>query len=40
MAEDHSWIYSGCHKGGNFMDEWMDKATSFLDHAFSQTQIV
>jgi hypothetical protein len=40
MAEDRSWMYSGWDKGGNYTDEWMDKATSFLDQAFSQTQIV
>jgi hypothetical protein len=40
MAEDHSWMYSGRDKGGNYTDEWMDKATVFLDHAFSRTQIV
>jgi hypothetical protein len=28
-------MYSGWDKGGNYMDEWMDKATIFLDHAFS-----
>jgi hypothetical protein len=26
--------------GGNYTDEWMDKAIAFLDHAFSRTQIV
>jgi ferredoxin-like protein FixX len=40
MAEDRSWIYSGWDKGGNYTDEWMDKATTFLDRAFSRTQIV
>jgi hypothetical protein len=34
MAEDRNWMHSGWHKGGNYMDEWMDKATTFLDHAF------
>jgi hypothetical protein len=33
-------MYSGWDKGGKYMDEWMDKATTFLDHAFSRTQIV
>jgi hypothetical protein len=27
-------------KGGNYTNEWMDKATTFLDRAFSWTQIV
>jgi hypothetical protein len=40
MVEDRSWMYSGWDKGRNYTDEWMDKATSFLDHAFSQLQIV
>jgi hypothetical protein len=40
MAEDHSWMYSDWDKGRNYTDEWMDKATTFLDHAFSRTQIV
>jgi hypothetical protein len=40
MAEDCSWMYNGWDKGGNYMDEWMDNATTFLDHAFSWTQIV
>jgi hypothetical protein len=40
MIEDRNWMYSGWDKGGNYTDEWMDKATSFLDHAFSWTQIV
>jgi hypothetical protein len=40
MAKDRSWMYSGWDKGGNYTDEWMDKATSFLDRASSQTQIV
>jgi hypothetical protein len=40
MAEDRSWMYSGWNKGENYTDEWMDKATSFLDCAFSRTQIV
>jgi hypothetical protein len=40
MAEDRNWIYSGWDKGGNYTDEWMDKATTFLDRAFSWTQIV
>jgi hypothetical protein len=40
MTEDHSWMYSGWDKGGNYTDEWMDKTTTFLDQAFSQTQIV
>jgi hypothetical protein len=40
MGEDRSWIYSGCDKGEKYMDEWMDKATTFLDNAFSRTQIV
>jgi hypothetical protein len=40
MAKDRSWMYSGWDKGGNYMDEWMDKATSFLDRASSQMQIV
>jgi hypothetical protein len=40
MTEDHSWMYNGWDKGGNYTDEWMDKATIFLDHAFSQTQIM
>jgi hypothetical protein len=33
-------MYIAWDKGGNYMDEWMDKATTFLDRAFSQTQIV
>jgi hypothetical protein len=40
MAEDCSWMYGCWDKGGNYMDEWMDKATTFLDHACSQTHIV
>jgi hypothetical protein len=40
MAEDRSWMYSSWDKGENYMDEWMDKATTSLDHEFSQTQIV
>jgi hypothetical protein len=33
-------MYSGWDKGGNYTDEWKDKATTSLDHAFSRTQIV
>jgi hypothetical protein len=33
-------MYSGWHKRGSYTDEWIDKATAFLDYAFSQTQIV
>jgi hypothetical protein len=40
MAEERSWMYSGWDKGGNYTDEWMDKTITFLDRAFSQTQIV
>jgi hypothetical protein len=40
MAEDHSWMYTGWNKGGNYTDKWMDKAATFLDRAFSQTQIL
>jgi hypothetical protein len=40
MAEDCSWMYTGWDKGRNYTDEWMDMTTTFLDHAFSRTQIV
>jgi hypothetical protein len=40
MGEDRSWMYSGWDKEGNYTDEWMDKATAFLDHAFSLSKIV
>jgi hypothetical protein len=40
MAEDCSWMYSDWDKGGNYTDKWMDKTTTFLDRAFSWTQIV
>jgi hypothetical protein len=40
MAEDHSWIYSGWDKGKNYTDEWMEKATTFLDRAFLRSKIV
>jgi hypothetical protein len=40
MAEDHSLMYSGWDKGGNYTNEWMDKAIAFLDHAFLWTKIV
>jgi hypothetical protein len=40
MAEDHSWIYSGWDKERNYTDEWMDKAATFLDCAFSRSKIV
>jgi hypothetical protein len=40
MAEDRSWMYSGWDKGRTYTDEWMDKVTTFLDCAFSRTQIV
>jgi hypothetical protein len=33
-------MYSGWDKGGNYTDGWMDKVTTFLDHAFSWIQIV
>jgi hypothetical protein len=33
-------MYSGWDKGGNYTDEWMNKATTFLDRAFLWTQIV
>jgi hypothetical protein len=39
-AEDCSWMYSGWDKDGNYIDEWMDKATTFLDRAFSWSKIV
>jgi hypothetical protein len=39
MVEDHSWMYSGWDKEGNYTNEWMDKATTLLDHAFLQTLI-
>jgi peroxiredoxin family protein len=40
MAKDCSWMYSGWDKEGDYIDEWMDKATIFLDRAFSQSKIV
>jgi hypothetical protein len=40
MAQDRSWMYSGWDKEGNYTDEWMNKATAFLDHALSQSKIV
>jgi hypothetical protein len=40
MAEYRSWMYSGWDKERNYTDEWMDNDTSFLDRAFSRTQIV
>jgi hypothetical protein len=40
MVVDHSWIYSGWDKWGNYTDEWMDKATTFLDRAFLLSKIV
>jgi hypothetical protein len=33
-------MYSGWDKGGYYTDEWMDKAITFLDRAFSWTKIV
>jgi hypothetical protein len=39
MAKDRTWMYSSCDKGRNYTDEWMDKATTFFDCAFSWTQI-
>jgi hypothetical protein len=29
MGEDHSWMYNGWDMGGNYTDEWMEKATIF-----------
>jgi hypothetical protein len=40
MGEDHTWMYNGWDKGGDFSDEWMTNATIFLDRAFSRTKIV
>jgi hypothetical protein len=40
MVEDRNWMYSGWDMGGNYMDEWMDKATTFMDRAFSRSKIV
>jgi hypothetical protein len=40
MDEDRNWMYSGWDKGENYTDEWMDKATTFLDRAFLWTQIM
>jgi hypothetical protein len=40
MAEDFSWTYIGWDKEGNYTDEWMDNATTFLDRAFSRSKIV
>jgi hypothetical protein len=40
MAKDHNWMYNGWDKWGYYTDEWMNKATTFLDHAFSRTQRV
>jgi hypothetical protein len=40
MSEDHSWIYTGWDKGVDHSDEWMTKATMFLDRAFSRTKMV
>jgi hypothetical protein len=40
MIEDRSWMYSDWNKRGSYADEWIDKTTAFLDHAFSQTRIV
>jgi hypothetical protein len=40
MAKDRSWMYSGWDKEGNYTNEWMDKATTFLDRALSQSKIV
>jgi hypothetical protein len=33
-------MYSGWDKWENYMNEWMDKATTFLDRAFSWSKIV
>jgi hypothetical protein len=38
MAEDRNWMYSDWDKRGNYMDEWMDRVTAFLDRAFSRKQ--
>jgi hypothetical protein len=40
MAEDHSWMYSGWDKRRNYTNEWIDKATTVLDRAFSRSKIV
>jgi hypothetical protein len=40
MVENRIWMHSGWDKGGNYTDKRMDKTTTFLDHAFSWTQIV
>jgi hypothetical protein len=33
-------MYTSWDKGGDHSDEWMTKATTFLDHAFSRTKMV
>jgi hypothetical protein len=40
MSEDRSWMYSDWDKEGTYIDEWMDKTTNFLDHAFALLKIV
>jgi hypothetical protein len=40
MTEDYSWMYSIWDKEGDYIDEWMNKTTTFLDRAFSQSKIV
>jgi hypothetical protein len=40
MGEDHISMYIGWDKCGDHSYEWMTKATTFLDCAFSRTKMV
>jgi hypothetical protein len=36
MNEDRGWMYTGCRSKDNISQEWIDKTTDFLDHAFAR----
>ena len=39
MSEDRCWMYNSWDKSGAHSDEWVTKSATFLDHAFSLSEI-
>jgi hypothetical protein len=37
MGDDHRWMYDGWKRNGAHTDEWWEKTSDFIEHAFSMT---
>jgi hypothetical protein len=35
MGDDRRWMYDGWKRNGAHIDEWWDKTSYFIEHAFS-----